>query len=102
MACANCSIPEGENSGACGRRRGKPSVSGADGLTMCEAAGAPALAGWLPVGVWVHLDDVLLAGAWSGLSPLFVERASFQPGKGWKLEAENQQGLDDLLGVLQG
>jgi hypothetical protein len=66
------------------------------------AAGAPALAGWLPVGVWVHLDDVLLAGVWAGLSPLFVERASYQPGKGWTLEAENQQGLDDLLGVLQG
>ena len=66
------------------------------------AAGAPAPAGWLPVGVWVHLDDVLLTGAWAGLSPLFVERASYQPGRGWTLEAENQQGLDDLLGVLQG
>ena len=66
------------------------------------AAGAPAPAGWLPVGVWVHLDDVLLTGVWAGLSPLFVERASYQPGKGWTLEAENQQGLDDLLGVLQG
>lgn len=66
------------------------------------AAGAPALPGWLPVGVWVHLDDVLLTGVWAGLSPLFVERASFQPGKGWTLEAENQQGLNDLLGVLQG
>ena len=70
--------------------------------TLLAAAGAPALPGWLPVGVWVHLDDVLLTGVWAGLSPLFVERASFQPGKGWKLEAENQQGLDDLLGVLQG
>ena len=66
------------------------------------AAGAPAPAGWLPVGVWVHLDDVLLTGAWAGLSPLFVERASYQPGRGWTLEAENQQGLDSLLGVLQG
>ena len=66
------------------------------------AAGAPALPGWLPVGVWVHLDDVLLTGVWAGLSPLFVERASYQPGKGWTLESENQQGLDDLLGVLQG
>lgn len=70
--------------------------------TLLAAAGAPALAGWLPVGVWVHLDDVLLTGVWAGLSPLFVERASFQPGKGWTLEAENQQRLDDLLGVLQG
>ncbi len=66
------------------------------------AAGAPAPAGWLPVGVWVHLDDVLLTGVWAGLSPLFVERASYQPGRGWTLEAENQQGLDSLLGVLQG
>ncbi len=70
--------------------------------TLLAAAGAPALAGWLPVGVWVHLDDLLLTGVWAGLSPLFVERASYQPGKGWTLEAENQQGLDDLLGVLQG
>lgn len=70
--------------------------------TLLAAAGAPALPGWLPVGVWVHLDDVLLTGVWAGLSPLFVERASFQPGKGWKLEAENQQGLDSLLGVMQG
>jgi hypothetical protein len=70
--------------------------------TLLAAAGAPALAGWLPVGVWVHLDDVLLTGVWAGLSPLFVERASYQPGKGWTLESENQQGLDDLLGVLQG
>lgn len=69
---------------------------------LLAAAGAPALAGWLPVGVWVHLDDVLLTGVWSGLSPLFVERASYQPGKGWTLEAENQHGLDDLLGVMQG
>lgn len=70
--------------------------------TLLAAAGAPALPGWLPVGVWVHLDDVLLTGVWAGLSPLFVERASYQPGKGWTLESENQQGLDDLLGVLQG
>ncbi|HHY57695.1 MAG TPA: hypothetical protein GYA08_19900 [Chloroflexi bacterium] len=70
--------------------------------TLQAAAGAPALPGWLPVGVWVHLDDVLLTGVWAGLSPLFVERASYQPGKGWTLGAENQQGLDDLLGVLQG
>lgn len=72
------------------------------GGALRAAAGAPALAGWLPVGVWVHLDDVLLTGVWAGLSPLFVERASYQPGKGWTLEAENQQRLDDLLGVLQG
>ncbi len=70
--------------------------------TLLAAAGAPALPGWLPVGVWVHLDDVLLTGVWAGLSPLFVERASYQPDRGWTLEAENQQGLDDLLGVLQG
>ena len=69
---------------------------------LMAAAGAPALPGWLPVGVWVHLDDVLLTGAWAGLSPLFVERASYQPGKGLSLEAENQQGLDSLLGVAQG
>ena len=72
------------------------------GGSLRAAAGAPALPGWLPVGVWVHLDDVLLTGVWAGLSPLFVERASYQPGKGWTLESENQQGLDDLLGVLQG
>jgi len=70
--------------------------------TLRAAAGAAAFPGWLPVGVWVHLDDVLLTGVWASMSPLFVERASYQPGKGWTLEAENQQGLDSLLGVLQG
>lgn len=70
--------------------------------TLQQATGAPALAGWLPAGQWVHLDDVLLSGAWQGMSPLFVERASYQVGRGWNLEAENQDGLAGLLGVQQG
>lgn len=70
--------------------------------TLQAATGAPALPGWLPVGVWVHIDDALLTGAWSNLSPMFVERARYQAGKGWELEAENQQDLRNLLGVAQG
>jgi hypothetical protein len=69
--------------------------------TLQTATGAPALPGWLPVGIWVH-DDILLQGAWSGLNPQFVEKASYQIGSGWSLEAENQQNLSDMLGVAQG
>jgi hypothetical protein len=70
--------------------------------TLWAASGTPAQEGWLPVGEWVHLDDMLLTGVWSGLSPLFIEGASYQVGSGWSLDAENQQGLGGLLGVLQG
>jgi hypothetical protein len=70
--------------------------------TLVAATGGAALPGWLPAGVWVHVDDVLLSGAWAGLSPLFVERASYQVGQGWRLEAEHQPKLADLLGVAQG
>ena len=66
------------------------------------AQGGPAIDGWLPAGTWVHLDDVLLTGAWAGLSPVFVERAEYRVGQGLRLETEDQRALADLLGVRQG
>ena len=58
--------------------------------------------GWLPVGAWVHLDDVLLTDAWAGLSPVFVERATYRVKQGLALDAEYQRSPADLLGVQQG
>lgn len=66
------------------------------------AQGGPVLEGWLPAGAWVYLDDVLLTGAWAGLSPVFVERAEYRVGQGLRLETEDQRALADLLGVRQG
>lgn len=69
---------------------------------LAAATGEAVLAGWLPVAEWVHLDDVLLTGGWAGLSPLFVERATYQMGQGWNLQTETQQGLAEMLGIQQG
>lgn len=67
-----------------------------------QAQGEPVPAGWLPVATWIHIDDLLLSGAWAGLSPLFVERAEYTAGQGLRLETEDQRALSALFGTQQG
>ena len=67
-----------------------------------QAQGEPMPAGWLPVATWIHIDDLLLTGAWAGLSPLFVERAEYSVGQGLRLETEDQRALSALFGTQQG
>jgi hypothetical protein len=68
-----------------------------------RAVGGPIADGWLPVGAWVHIDDLLMYGAWAGLSPVFVERATYQVGSGLSFDAEFQEPLAAALsGVKQG
>lgn len=67
-----------------------------------QAQGEPMPAGWLPVATWIHIDDLLLTGAWTGLSPLFVERAEYSVGQGLRLETEDQRALSALFGTQQG
>lgn len=70
---------------------------------ICNVTGVKEPEGWLPVGVWVYMDDVLLTGAWDSFSPVFVERASFQVGQGLTVAAEYQSTLASLVrGVQQG
>ena len=40
--------------------------------------------------------------AWAGLSPFFVERASWRVGQGLSLEAAGPRSVADRLGVRQG
>lgn len=73
-----------------------------DGELTLAAGGWPP-EGWLPAGVWIHIDDLLLTGAWSGFSPVFVERATYRVGSRLTLDAENQAALfSSLQGVKQG
>lgn len=67
-----------------------------------QAQGEPMPAGWLPAATWIHIDDLLLTGAWAGLSPLFVERAEYSAGQGLRLETEDQRALSALFGTQQG
>ncbi len=73
-----------------------------DDQVLRHVQGSPVEDGWLPVGEWVHLDDAYAAGAWAGLSPFFVERASWRVGQGLSLEAAGQRSVADRLGVRQG
>lgn len=67
------------------------------------AVGGKVADGWVPVGAWVHIDDLSLVGAWAGLSPVFIERATYQVGSGLTIEAEYQEPLASALrGVKQG
>ena len=66
------------------------------------AQGGTPPSGWLPVGEWVFVDDVLLSGAWSDLSPVFVEAAEYAVGQGLRLETEDQQTIAQMFGVRQG
>lgn len=67
------------------------------------ATGGKLANGWLPVGEWVHVDDLAMVGAWAGLSPVFVERATYQVGSGLSFDAEYQETLAGALsGVRQG
>lgn len=63
------------------------------------AVGGSQVLGWLPAGVFLHIDDLVLTGTWSDFSPVFVERATYRVGSGYSLDAENQAAL---LGALQG
>jgi hypothetical protein len=67
-----------------------------------QAQGEPVVAGWLPAGARIYVDDVLLTGAWAGLSPVFVERAEYVVGQGLRLETEDQRALAALFGTQQG
>lgn len=73
-----------------------------DDQVLRHVQGDAAEEGWLPVGEWVHLDDGYVSGAWAGLSPFFVERASWRVGQGLSLEAAGQRSVADRLGVRQG
>lgn len=73
-----------------------------DDQVLRHVQGSPVEDGWLPVGEWVHLDDAYVSGAWAGLSPFFVERASWRVGQGLSLEAAGQRSVADRLGVRQG
>jgi hypothetical protein len=67
------------------------------------AVGGRVADGWLPVGAWVHIDDLVASGAWAGFSPVFVERATYQVGGGLSFDAEYQEPLANALkGVRQG
>jgi len=57
--------------------------------------------GLLPAGEWVKLGDASDLGPWAALSPVFVERAEFSPGRGWTLTPENTDDLFDT-GASQG
>lgn len=73
------------------------------GGKLQRAVGGTVAEGWLPVGTWVHMDDLAMTGAWAGLSPMFVERATYQVGTGLSIEAEYQEPLAGALsGVRQG
>lgn len=68
-----------------------------------RAVGGAVADGWLPVGTWMHMDDLAMTGAWASLSPVFVERATYQVGSGLSIEAEYQEPLAGALsGVKQG
>lgn len=67
-----------------------------------QAQGSAVVDGWLPAGAWVYVDDLLLTGAWAGLSPLFVERAEYAVGQGLRLETEDQRAMGALFGTQQG
>lgn len=73
-----------------------------DDQVLRHVQGSPVEEGLLPVGEWVHLDDAYVAGAWAGLSPFFVERASWRVGQGLSLEAAGQRSVAERLGVRQG
>jgi hypothetical protein len=68
-----------------------------------RAVGGEVIGGWLPVGAWVHIDDLEMSGAWAGLSPVFVERATYQVGSGLSFDAEYQEPMAGAIkGVKQG
>lgn len=71
--------------------------------SLRRAVGGPIADGWLPVGAWVHIDDLLLHGAWAGLSPVFIERATYRAEGGLSFDAEFQSPMAAaLIGVKQG
>jgi hypothetical protein len=73
------------------------------GGVLRRAVGGEVAAGWLPVGAWVHIDDLAMSGAWAGLSPVFVERATYQVGSGLSFDAEYQESMAGAIkGVKQG
>lgn len=86
----------------------RPSASAAPHLLVWrngrleQAQGEPVVDGWLPAGAWVYVDDLLLTGAWAGLSPVFVERAEYSVGQGLRLETEDQRAMGALFGTQQG
>lgn len=73
-----------------------------DGM-LRRAVGGDVAKGWLPTGNFVHIDDLAMSGAWAGLSPVFVERATYQVGSGLSFDAEYQTAMAGALrGVTQG
>jgi hypothetical protein len=69
---------------------------------VAQGQGEATVEGWLPAGRWVFVDDVLLSGAWVGLSPVFVEEATYSVGQGLRLGTENQRAVAGLFGTRQG
>ena len=90
------------------RIEGRPAASEAPRLLVWrsgrleQAQGNAVVDGWLPAGAWVYVDDLLLSGAWAGLSPVFVERAEYSVGQGLRLETEDQRAMGALFGTQQG
>lgn len=86
----------------------RPSISSAPRLLIWrngrveQAQGEAMPEGWLPVAQWIYVDDIMLTGAWAGLSPLFVERAEYSVGQGLRLETEDQRAISTLFGTQQG
>lgn len=62
---------------------------------LTDMFGQPAEPGLLPAGEWVRLGDDSDLGAWSSLSPVFIERAEYSASRGWVLTAENTEDLFD-------
>jgi hypothetical protein len=67
-----------------------------DESQMVDLFGQAAEPGVLPAGEWVHLASTADLGPWAKLSPVFVERAEYSPGSGWKLEPEGAEDTFDM------
>ena len=71
------------------------------GRSLYDLHGQPAEDGYLPAGEWVHLGDTDALGPWAQLSPVFVERAQYDAGAGWRIEPVGTGAQYDM-GVTQG
>ena len=73
-------------------------------VALFDSAGSPWPAGILPAGMWVELADIDSdLTAVGGLSPAFIEEATYDPAtNGWEISFEGERSLADLLKVQAG
>lgn len=73
-------------------------------VALFDSAGSPWPPGILPAGMWVELADIDSdLTAVGGLSPAFIEEATYDPqANSWDISFEGERSLADLLKVQAG